>query len=364
MPVPQQQRGATPAAARLQHTCRHVVASTPAALAVPAAPAAGTTEYEAVVLAEADAEDLVGFVLMGYALAEPAVWRAAHTTWGHRTNNAQRLLVSSTMMYVAAPAPGSLLRGHASVSNVITHKDHRRRGLARELMVALLQAADGAPTSLYTTDMGRPLYESLGFRQLETVTAYAIEGACDGAVVARAATAAGVMVSVSMPTAAELDEVVPLDAAMFGGNRSRVLRATLSAPELQPTLAVARDAAGTVVAFAGSAYLGPSRVVVDSADAPQRVFGPVVAESTASALAVLAALLADHGGDSSAAGCCLPSVVKLTVRDSQPEFIAEITAWLGFVAVEDSTMPCMMANCATFPGNREMYFALHQSGSG
>ena len=328
---PARGRRATPGV--LERTCRHVLASA----------AAAGAEYEVVALAAHDAEDCWR---AGGENQTPEVWRSsirtARASWGHRTRNEQRELVSTTMLYVAAATPGSP-RGHCSVSNVITHEDHRRRGLAKELMVALMQAADGAPTSLYSSDMGRPLYESLGYRQLETVRSYGAERACDATAAANAASVAAVAVSVGLPTAAEIDAVVPLDTAMFGGVRTAVLH-TAFAAELLPALAVARDSAGEVVAFAGSAYLS-----ADSDGDPLRVFGPVVAESAAGALAVLAALLADHGAASAS-----PSPAVLTVRDSQTSFIHGLTG-LGFVAVEDSEMPAMMANSEAFPGKREMY---------
>ena len=55
----------------------------------------------------------------------------------------------------------------ARLVNVWTHADYRRRGLARQLTTDLLNQAKGRgirTVSLGTTDMGKPLYEGLGFR--------------------------------------------------------------------------------------------------------------------------------------------------------------------------------------------------------
>jgi GNAT superfamily N-acetyltransferase len=52
------------------------------------------------------------------------------------------------------------------IVNVYTEPAHRRRGLARRLMVAMLDwlREQGYGTvSLHASDYGRPLYESLGF---------------------------------------------------------------------------------------------------------------------------------------------------------------------------------------------------------
>jgi predicted GNAT family acetyltransferase len=53
------------------------------------------------------------------------------------------------------------------IVNVYTEPDHRRRGLARRLMVTMLDwlRQEGYGTvSLHASDYGRALYESLGFR--------------------------------------------------------------------------------------------------------------------------------------------------------------------------------------------------------
>jgi GNAT superfamily N-acetyltransferase len=66
------------------------------------------------------------------------------------------------------PRPGFPDGGsEVEVLNVYTEPHHRRRGLARVLMHAVLEwcaAQDLANVTLHASDAGRPLYESLGFR--------------------------------------------------------------------------------------------------------------------------------------------------------------------------------------------------------
>ena len=53
------------------------------------------------------------------------------------------------------------------IVNVYTEPAYRRRGLARRLMIAMLDwlRQQGYGTvSLHASDYGRPLYESLGFK--------------------------------------------------------------------------------------------------------------------------------------------------------------------------------------------------------
>ncbi len=68
------------------------------------------------------------------------------------------------------PRPGILEGGAAAhVVNVYTEPPHRRRGLARELMQAILgwrEQQTIVVVTLAASDEGRPLYERLGFVQM------------------------------------------------------------------------------------------------------------------------------------------------------------------------------------------------------
>lgn len=65
------------------------------------------------------------------------------------------------------PRPGTPRGGHeAYLLNVFVEREHRRAGLARELMAWILEwcASRGvARVTLHASAEGRPLYESLGF---------------------------------------------------------------------------------------------------------------------------------------------------------------------------------------------------------
>jgi ribosomal protein S18 acetylase RimI-like enzyme len=64
------------------------------------------------------------------------------------------------------PGPGNLSGKTGYIMNVVTHPAYRRRGLARRLVQAALvwlDERDIQRAELHATDMGRPLYESLGF---------------------------------------------------------------------------------------------------------------------------------------------------------------------------------------------------------
>jgi ribosomal protein S18 acetylase RimI-like enzyme len=64
------------------------------------------------------------------------------------------------------PGPGNLSGKTGYIMNVVTHPAYRRRGLARRLMqtvLAWLEERGIQRAELHATDMGRPLYEELGF---------------------------------------------------------------------------------------------------------------------------------------------------------------------------------------------------------
>lgn len=67
------------------------------------------------------------------------------------------------------PRPGAPQGGQeAYVLNVYTEPEHRRRGLARQLMQVILawcEARRIARITLHASDDGRPLYDSMGFVQ-------------------------------------------------------------------------------------------------------------------------------------------------------------------------------------------------------
>lgn len=64
-----------------------------------------------------------------------------------------------------------------TIYNVSTHPDYRRRGIATQLLKQLIQdAKERGVGKLYltATDMGKPLYEKLGFETLTRDMAYQI----------------------------------------------------------------------------------------------------------------------------------------------------------------------------------------------
>jgi GNAT superfamily N-acetyltransferase len=127
----------------------------------------------------------------------------------------------------------------AWVGMVLTHAEHQRRGLARRLVSAALDTARQRgirSVKLDATDQGRPLYASLGFIDEQEIERW------------RRAPHPN---EPSVATLAAGPIPMALDAAAFGADRSRFLRA-LPAPAL-------RAESGYVMTRPGSRarYVGP-----------------------------------------------------------------------------------------------------------
>lgn len=85
------------------------------------------------------------------------------------------LAVTSTGLAIGAggvvidqhpPSPGNLSGQVGTIMNLVTDPHHRRSGIARHIMEVIIKwlAEQGIQwVSLHATDIGRPLYEELGF---------------------------------------------------------------------------------------------------------------------------------------------------------------------------------------------------------
>jgi GNAT superfamily N-acetyltransferase len=100
----------------------------------------------------------------------------------------------------------------AWIGMVLTRPEYRRRGLARRLMAQALERVRSlqiATVKLDATDLGQPLYESLGFRTEQVVERWARPGLAE---------------SQSVKANADVSErTKKLDSDAFGVDRSRLL---------------------------------------------------------------------------------------------------------------------------------------------
>lgn len=129
------------------------------------------------------------FAEMGYDKTQLAKARVHYTPWlAERLSNGvytgifvecDETIVAGAGMWVGMGAPLPALassdhrRGH--VVNVYVYPEHRRKGLARQLMQRLLDIAreEGYPVVLlHASGAGRALYESMGFQNTNELSLY------------------------------------------------------------------------------------------------------------------------------------------------------------------------------------------------
>jgi GNAT superfamily N-acetyltransferase len=100
----------------------------------------------------------------------------------------------------------------AAISMVLVAARRERRGFASRMMRAAMERAGPGPVVLYATEYGRPVYERAGFEVVGGATAHVgrWNAAANG--------------TISRPaTAADLDAIAALDAAVVGTDRRRLV---------------------------------------------------------------------------------------------------------------------------------------------
>jgi GNAT superfamily N-acetyltransferase len=117
---------------------------------------------------------------------------------------------------------------YASVGMMLVAARYARRGLGRALMEHLLAAAGpGATVTLFATDMGKPLYEKLGFKPVRRNVSFVGRfkpGAGRASAAVRAVTGrASATGTLRAATAADLPAILAADRAAFGADRGHVV---------------------------------------------------------------------------------------------------------------------------------------------
>jgi GNAT superfamily N-acetyltransferase len=197
---------------------------------------------------------------------------------------------------------------YAAVGMMLVAARYERRGLGRALLEHLLRAAgDDATVTLFATDMGRPLYEKLGFKPVRRNVSFIGRFRPSPSDNSKKREAPGLAGSVRGATEADLPDILALDRAAFGADRGRFL-ARLPAFADQIAVFEADGPAGPGAAGPGA---GPGIAGYAAAwrnDPDLTVIGPLVAPDGEAAKLLVAAL---------AAGARTP--VRLDLDPDRPE---------------------------------------------
>jgi GNAT superfamily N-acetyltransferase len=166
---------------------------------------------------------------------------------------------------------------YASVGMMLVAARYQRRGLGKALMEYVLDASGaGARVTLFATDMGRPLYEKLGFEPVRRNVSFvgllrpgtrpgpggALAGLGAGLARVRrpAAASASSPGTVRTATEADLPVILAADRAAFGGDRSSILNRLPGFADRIVVLDNGHGIAGYAAAWrnlATSAVIGP-----------------------------------------------------------------------------------------------------------
>lgn len=214
-------------------------------------------------------------------------------------------------------------REAASIGMMVVSPSHGRQGLGRRLMEHALEHIGPIPTLLFATDQGRPLYEKLGFVQVEEVVKHL------GQLTRQPPEEAVADTRVRAMTGEDLDAVAGLDADAFGAPR----RALLQALHRVAYRALVAERDGRVVGY-GLAWPNFGLTMV----------GPLVTQEEPVARSLAAGFLRGLEG---------------TVRMDIPPRFTGLSEWVAGLGLErHAPAPMMMLHGKRVPGRREHLHAI------
>jgi hypothetical protein len=203
----------------------------------------------------------------------------------------------------------------SGIGMMVVAEKYAHQGLGTRLMAHVLQEAKTASVWLTATDMGRPLYEKLGFRAVSRSTQYF------GEFERRAVKTSRPMSTTDLPA------LVELDAEVFGASRA--------------------DLVGRLPTFADQVRVidGPDGPVGYGAAWPNTgttVIGPVIATDADMALTLIAELAGDVDG-----------YVRLDLDHRRPD----VVAWAEENGMEEGMTTAVMIYGDELPGDRKRLFS-------
>ncbi|HET6188821.1 MAG TPA: GNAT family N-acetyltransferase [Trebonia sp.] len=179
----------------------------------------------------------------------------------------------------------------ASVGMMLVAARYGRQGLGRALMEHLLAEAGDATVTLFATDLGKPLYDKLGFRTIRRSAAFTGPFRADpfrtdpfradpfrAEPAVTTATADNSKMRTRPAAAADMASIIDVDKAAFGADRSRLLRRLPAFAGQLLVLETGRSIAGFAAAWRNhtSTVIGP--VVAPDGAAACRLIGDLAAE--------------------------------------------------------------------------------------
>jgi len=152
------------------------------------------------------------------ALTEKIGWSQNAATWANfiRWGGEGSFCIAQGDQLIATSVALRYSPALAWIGTVITHPDYQRQGLARRMMQTSLDYLHSKGTRcimLDASEMGRPLYEGLGFRALYKLEVFAGE-----------AIESDTPADTRALTEADVPDITALDAQIFGVARGEMIR--------------------------------------------------------------------------------------------------------------------------------------------
>lgn len=271
------------------------------------------------ILNEQDIPQLIGLsekVGWDYDESEIKTIMESGTVYGHRTTNAE-----ITACAAIVPYEGNL----ASLGMVIVHPDYRRLGLGKAATMKCVQSLpDSVPIMLISTPEGKPMYEQLGFKSVDSVQKFL----CDSLHTPMNLDMS--QYTIEAFQSSYLPQVVELDQAACGARRDKFLAVRI---EQAKDAIVVKNSSGNVVGYALS-IRGTVNVLI----------GPIVAPNHEVAINLLDRLVIGN-----------ENRIRIDIPQGQTEF-GSVLMRSGFRRV--SQPPVMVLNRDELPKRSGQLFAI------
>ncbi len=213
----------------------------------------------------------------------------------------------------------------ASIGMVIVHSDYRGLGLGKAVtQQCMASVSKETSIMLISTDEGKPLYESLGFRTVDVVHKFLCQNfICESFEVNNDFTLDTYKVE-------DFHKMMEVDAAAFGDQRSKFLHNRI---EQCKQCIVVKDQNNQIIGFGLSVH-GPINLIV----------GPIVAPDFKTAASIMKELASNHHGK-----------LRIDVPSGHHDFMTFLHT-CGFNKVKEP--PIMMKNSSTMPNRNQKLYAI------
>ncbi|MGG3572303.1 GNAT family N-acetyltransferase [Bacillus gobiensis] len=214
----------------------------------------------------------------------------------------------------------------ASIGMVIVNKEYRGLGLGKTATLKCIESVSkDTSIMLIATEEGKPLYEKMGFKTVDSVHKYLCENYID---TTKPLNNSDVIIEEF--NGVDFNNILKLDEEAFGDRRSHFLMNRIKQSE---KCFVVKDKNGTIIGY-GLSILGPINLIL----------GPIVAPDHQTASLLIDKLSSEYQGK-----------LRIDVPAGKDEFMLFLKK-RGFVKVNQP--PIMVINSVTLPTRNNTLFGI------